>query len=184
MHAYSMKQLQFGFVQSRSSWLTFLKLLYVLAFFFLFVMTLATAYGLSHPELGLVEADPLVRAYMAEYGLAVALLIVILVNSSVLIVSWLFFTLYRMIQRRYHWHSPLIDSIAYSLVTTFGLYALIAWLLNASNDVYVLLFHSDPHLLAATLELWTSTTGCIMLTTFLLLLLILYARSSVHKEKF
>ena len=153
-----------------------LKLIYAFALFFLFVMVATTVYGLSHPELGLVETNPLVRAYMAEYGLVVALLIVILVNSSVLILSGLFFALYRVVQRRYNWHSPLIDSTAYSLVATFGLYALIAWLLNAANDVYVLLFHSDPQMIATTLELWTGKTGYLLLVIFLILFLILYAR--------
>jgi len=127
----------------KSSWLRLLKLLYVSAFFFLFVMVATTAYVLSHPELGLVETNPLVRTYMSEYGLLGALLLAMLVNSSVLIFSGLFFTLYRMFQRRYNWHNPLIDSIAYALVATFGLSALITWLLNAANDVHVLLFHSD-----------------------------------------
>ena len=120
--------------QSRKCWLRFLKLVYVLAFsFLLLIMVAVTTYGLSHPELGLVETNPLVRAYMAEYGLVVALLIAMLVNSSVLIFSGLFFTLYRMFQRRYDWYSPFIDAIAYSLVATFGLYALITWLLNATK---------------------------------------------------
>ena len=77
----------------KNSWLLSLKFVYVLAFFFLFVMVVVTAYGLLHPELGLVEAEPLVRAYMSEYGLVGALLIAILANSSVLIFSGLFFTL-------------------------------------------------------------------------------------------
>ena len=40
-----------------------------------------------------------------------------------------------------------------AIVANFGPYVLIAWLLNAVNDVYVLLFHSDPHSIAVTLEL-------------------------------
>ena len=156
--------------------MTFLKLLYALAFFFLLVTASVTGYGLSHPELGLVEADPLVRAYMAEYGLVVTLLIATLINSSVLIFSVLFITLYRMFQRRYNWHNRLIDAIAYAIVATFGLYALIVWSLNAINDVYVLLFHSVPHLLAATLKLWTSTTGYLILAVLLVLFLGIFMR--------
>lgn len=37
-------------------------------------MVAVTAYGLSHPELGLVEADPIVHAYISEYGPVVGLL--------------------------------------------------------------------------------------------------------------
>jgi len=76
-----------------------------------------------------------------------------------------------MFKTRYHWHNPLIDSIAYSLVAAVGLYALIAWLLNAAKDFYVLLFHSDPHLIAATLEFLTNATGYLLLAIFSSLLL-------------
>jgi len=109
----------------KNGWLLALKFVYVLAFFFLFVMVVTTAYALSHPELGLEETNPLVRAYMAEYGLIVALLIAMLVNSSVLIFSGLFFTLYLMSKRLYKRNNTLTDSTAYSIVATFGLYALI-----------------------------------------------------------
>lgn len=67
----------------KNRWLLTLKFVYVLAFVFLLVMLAVTAYALSHPELDLVETNPLVRAYMSEYGLVGALLIVVLVNSSV-----------------------------------------------------------------------------------------------------
>lgn len=166
----------------KNGWLLTLKFVYVLAFVSLFVMVATTAYALSHPELGLLETNPLVRAYMAEYGPVVALLIAILVNSSVLIFSGLFLTFYRLFQRRYNWHHPLTDAIAYSLVATFGLYALTSWSLNAANDVYVLLFHSDAHLLAATLELWTGVTGYLMLGMFLFLFVVLYVRKCGHLE--
>jgi len=154
-------------MRPQNSWLIFLELLYISAFLFLLVTALATAYGLSHPKLGLVETNPLLRAYMSEYGLVGALLLAMLVNSSVLIFSGLFFTLYRTFQRRYHWHNPLTDSIAYSLVATFGLYALIALLLNAANDVSWLLFHSCPHLITATLRLWTNVAAYMLLAIFL-----------------
>lgn len=163
--------------------LKFLELVYVLAFFFLLVMVATTAYALSHPELGLEETNPLVRAYMAAYGLVGALLIAMLVNASVLIFSGLFFTLYRMLQLRYNWHNAFIDAIAYSLVATFGLYALIAWALNATNDVYVLLFHSDQHLIAATLELWTNTTGYLMLAIFLIFFITCMLPRRQHMKK-
>ena len=131
-----------------------------------------TACGLSHPVLGLVEAEPLVRAYIVEYGLVVGLLIAILYNSSVLILSWLFFTLYLIFKRRYKWNNTLTDSTAYSLVATLGLYALITWLLNAAHDVHVILFHSDAQIIVAILELWTSTSGYLMTAIFLILFLV------------
>ena len=161
--------------------LIFFRLIYVLAFLFLFVVVAVTAYGLSHPELGLVETNPLVRAYMAAYGLVVALLIAILVNSSVLIFSWIFLTLYRIFQRQYNWHNPLIDSIAHSLVATFGLYALIAWALNALNDVSWLLFHSCHDVIGALWGFWENMTIYLMLATFLVLFLVLYVRLTFHE---
>lgn len=48
-----------------------------------------------------------------------------------------------------------------------GLYALIAWLPNSTNDVYILLFHSDTYLIAAVLELWTKIASYLMLAIFL-----------------
>jgi len=167
---------------SENNWLRFLKLLYVLAFFFLFVMALVTAYVLSHPELGLVETNPLVRAYMSKYGLVVALLIAILVNSSVLILSWLFFTLYRMFRRRYNWHNPLIDSTAYSLVATFGLYALIAWALNALNDVSWLLFHSAHDVISILWGFWENMILYVILAIFLTIFLIFRAGRIMHAK--
>ena len=155
--------------------------LYALAFSFLFVMVAVTAYVLSHLELGLVETNPLVRASMAAYGLAVALLLAMLVNSSVLIFSGLFFTLYRLFQRRYNWHRPLIDSIAYALVATFGLSALIAWLLNAAKDVCVLLFHSCHAVISTVWGFWENTIIYLMLAMFLVLFLFLYLRLSLRE---
>jgi hypothetical protein len=152
-----------------------LELIYISAFFFLFVAVTLTVYGLLHPELGLVEADPLVRAFIVEYGLVVGLLIAILYNSSVLILSWLSFTLYLMFKRRYKWNNTLTDSTAYSLVATVGLYALITWLLNAANDVYVLLFHSNMPLITATMELWTSISHYAMIAVYLFVFLITHA---------
>lgn len=122
---------------------------------------------------------------MAEHvarALVVALFIAILYTSSVLILSWLFFTLYLMFKRRYKWKNPLIDSIAYSLVATFGLYALIIWVLNAANDVYVLLFHSDLPFLVAMLELWTGLTTYLMLAIFLVVFDFIYARRDKSKK--
>lgn len=153
-------------MSGKIDWFRFLKLLYVLAFVFLCVMVAVTAYALSHPELGLVETNPLVRAYMTAYGLVGALLIAMLVNASVLIFSGLFFTLYRMFQRRYNWHHSLIDSAAYSLVATFGLYALIAWALNALNDVSWLLFRSNPYVISALWESWDSLYRYVTLAIF------------------
>ena len=155
--------------------------LYVLAFCFLLITALVTAYGLSHPELGLVETNPLVRAYMAEYGLVGALLIAMLVNSSVLIFSGLFFTLYRRFQRQYNWYPPLIDSVAYSLVATFGLCALITWLLNAANDVYILLFHSYHAVISTLWGLWENMTIYVMLAIFLVFFSILYVRQAFRE---
>lgn len=123
-----------------------------------------------------MEADPLVRAYIVEYGLVVGLLIAILCNSSVLILSWPFFTLYLIFKRRYKWNNTLTDSLAYSLVATLGLYALITWLLDAANDIYVLLFHTDPHLIVATLESWTNVGGYLSLAILLVLFLIIHMR--------
>jgi hypothetical protein len=154
---------------SEKNWFRFLRLIYALAFLFLLVVASVTAYGLSHPELGLVETNPLVRAYMSAYGLVVALLLATLVNASVLIFSGLFFTLYRMFQRRYTWHSPLIDAIAYALVATFGLYALIVWLLNAANDVYVLLFHSGHAVISTLWRFWENMMIYIMFAMFMIL---------------
>ena len=82
-----------------------------------------------------------------------------------------------MFRRRYRWNNTLADSIAYSLVAAVGLYTLIAWLLNAANDIYVLLFHSDPYLVAVTLELWNSTIGYLMLSIFIVLFFILRAET-------
>jgi hypothetical protein len=164
-----------------SKWLTLLKLIYVFAFSFLLVMVVVTAYGLSHPELGLEETNPLIRAYMAAYGLVGALLIALLVNVSVLIFAGLFFTLYRMFQRRYNWHHPLIDAIAYSIVATFGLYALITWLLNAVNDVSWLLFYSCPDVITATWDLWMSLPFHLTLAIFGALFPIVYY--SMRKEE-
>ena len=127
-----------------------------------------------------VLANPLVHAYMATYGLVGTLLIATLVNSSVLIFSGLFFTLYRMVQRRYNWHSPLIDAIAYSLVATFGLYALITWLLNAAKDVYVLLFHSCHDVISNLWRFWQNMTLYIVLAMFLVLFLFLYVSLLLH----
>jgi len=160
--------------ETEKNCLRLLTVLYVLAFLFLFVVVAATVYGLSYPELGLVETNPLVRAYMAEYGLVIALLIAIFVNSSALIFSGLFLTLYRMFQRRFNSQNPLLDSIAYSPVVTFGLYALITWLLNAANEVYVLLFHSYHSVIRTMWGFWGNMTLYVMVAMFLVLFLFLY----------
>ena len=165
-----------------SSWLRPLVFLYGLAFCFLLVMVATTAYALSHPELDLVETNPLVHAYTAAYGLVGALLIAMLVNASVLIFSALFFTLYRMFQKRYNWHNPLIDAIAYALVATFGLSALITWLLNAAKDVHVLLFHSSHPAISAVWSVWDNMTLYLMVAMFVVLFLLLHVRRMPARE--
>ena len=86
-----------------------------------------------------------------------------------------------MFQRRYNRHNPLIDAIAYSLVATFGLSALITWLLNAANDVYVLLFHSRHSVIRIMWSFWENMTLYIMVAMFVVLFLLLYVRSTVTK---
>jgi len=130
-----------------------------------------------------VGTRPLVRACILEHGLLVGLLIAILYNSSVLILSWLFFTLYLMLKRRCKWNNTLKDSIRYSLVATLGLYALITWILNSINDVSVLLIHSDPHLIAATLELWTNTTSYLLLAFFLIFFFGFHAHTTAFSSR-
>ena len=170
-------------IQGEQNLLKFLKTIYTLALAFLFVMVIVTAYGLSHPELDLVETNPLVHAYTAAYGLVGALLIAMLVNASVLIFSALFFTLYRMFQKRYNWHNPLIDAIAYALVATFGLSALITWLLNAAKDVHVLLFHSSHPAISAMWSVWDNMTLYLMVAMFVVLFLLLHVRRMPAREK-
>ena len=138
---------------SESSWLRFLVVIYGIAFCFLLVAALVTAYVLSHPELGLKETNPIVRDYVSKYGLELGLLLVNLYNFGTIFVSWLLFILYLALSKKYRWKKTLTDSLVYRMMSAYGLYVLISWLLNAANDVSWLLFRSNPYVISA---LWDS----------------------------
>ena len=132
-----------------SSWLTFLVFIYVLAFCFLLVAALVAAYVLSHPELGLKERNPIVRDYVSKYGLELGLLLVNFYNFGTIFVSWLLFISYLALSKKYEWKITLADSLVYGMMSAYGLYVLISWLLNAAHDVAWLLFRSNPYVISA-----------------------------------
>ena len=152
---------------SKKSWLRFLALIYGITFFFLLVAALVTAYIVSHPELGLAEGNPSIRAVISEYGLTVGLLLAILYNSAIIFHAWPFFISYLMLERKYKRSNILVDSAVYSWMYAFGLYELIFRLLNAVNDVSWLLFHSCPDVIIATLELLNKNFFSLTVASFL-----------------
>ena len=158
----------------KSSWLRFLVFIYSIAFCFLLVAASVTAYVLSHPELGLTETNPIVRDYVSQYGLELGLLLVNLYNFGMIFVSWLLFISYLVLSKKYKWKITLADSIVYGMMSAYGLYVLISWLLNAANDVSCLLFRSNPHVISALWESWDS------LNPYLTLAILLAVFSIIH----
>ena len=168
---------------SEKSWLRFLVLIYSITFCFLLVAALVTAYVLSHPELGLKETNPIVRDYVSQYGLELGLLLVNLYNFGTIFVSWLLFISYLVLSRKYRWKKTLADSVVYGMMSAYGMYMLISWLLNAANDVSWLLFRSNPYVISAVWESWDSLYRYLTLAIFFALFSIVhYAMRRKHRE--
>ena len=157
-----------------SSCFRILVFIYSVTFCFLLVAASVTAYVLSHPELGLKERNPIVRDYVSQYGLELGLLLVNLYNFGTIFVSWLLFLSYLALSRKYEWKQTLADSVVYGMMSAYGLYMLISWLLNAANDVSCLLFRSDPHGISALWESWDSLSRHVTLAIFLVLFSIVH----------
>jgi len=159
---------------SENSWLRFLVVIYSVAFCFLLVAAFATAYVLSHPELGLQETNPIVRDYVSKYGLELGLLLVNLYNFGIVIFSWFLFASYLVLRRKRRWKMTFADSLVYAAMSAYGMYMLISWLLNAANDVAWLLFRSNPHIISVVWESWDSLFGYLTLAVFLVLFSIVH----------
>jgi len=157
---------------SRKDWV--LLVVYGVALALLVVTASVTAYVLSHPEIGLKERNPIVRDYVSKYGLELGLLLVNLYNFGTIFFSWILFTSYLVLSRKYRWKITLADSFAYGAMSAYGIYLLISWLLNAANDVYWLLFRSNPHVISAIWESWDSPYRYLALTIFLVLFSIVH----------
>jgi len=171
-------------MSGKSIWLRFLVFLYSVAFCFLLLTALVTAYVLSHPETGLKERNPIVRDYVSQYGLALGLLLVNFYNFGIVIFSWILFTSYLVLSRKYRWKITFADSIIYAAMSAYGLYMLISWLLNAANDVSWLLFHSNPYVISTVWESWDSLYRYLTLAIFFGLFSIVHysMRKSEHKS--
>ena len=152
----------------------FLVFIYGIAFCFLLVTASVTAYVLSHPELGLKETNPIVRDYVSKYGLELGLLLVNLYNFGTIFVSWILFAFYLVLSRKYRWKITLADSLVYGMMSAYGMYRLISWLLNAANDVAWLLFRSNPYVISALWESWDSLSPYLTLAIFLALFSIIH----------
>ena len=137
---------------SKKDW--FLLVVYGVALALLLMTASVTAYVLSHPELGLKERNPIVLDYVSKYGLELGLLLVNLYNIATIFFSWILFTSYLELSRKYRWKITLADSFVYGAMSAYGIYLLISWLLNAAHDISWLLFNSCPHLIAAIWKLW------------------------------
>lgn len=137
---------------SEKDWIRFLVLIYALAFCFLLVAAVATGFLLSHPEYGMAEKTLFIRALLSEYGLIVGLSLSILSNALPIFFFWPFFMLYLKLKRRYEWDNILVDSIAYSWMSAFGVSTFIFWLPDAINDVSLLLFDASPYIIVGMLE--------------------------------
>lgn len=158
-----------------------LVVIYSIAFCFLLVAALVTAYVLSHPELGLKETNPITRACISNYGLIGGLVLVNLYNSAMILVFWPFFILYIVLRRKYDWNYILADAIAYSGIAAYGIYLLVSRALNAASDVSWLLVYSCPSVITATWGFWENMTIYLMLAIFLGLFPIVYY--SMRKEE-
>ena len=150
-----------------------LLVVYGLALVLLLVTASVTAYVLSHPESGLKERNPVVIGLVAEYGLTVGLLMVNLYNMGMLMLLWVIFIPYLLLRKRSRGDNILADSLVYLVVTAYGSYLLISWVLNAAHDVSWLLFKSCPHIITATWESWDNAIYLIP-TIFAVLLPIAY----------
>jgi len=159
---------------ARISWVRFLVFLYGLTFCLLLVAALVTAYVLSHPELGLKETNPLVHNYVSKYGLELGLLLVNLYNFGTIFFSWLLFISYLALSKKYKWKKTFADSLVYGMMSAYGMYMLISWLLNAANDVAWLLFRSNPYVISAIWESWDSLSPYLTLAMFFALFSIVH----------
>ena len=170
-------------IYREKSWLRFLALAYGVTCCFLLVAASVTAYVLSHPELGLTERNPIVRDYVSKYGLELGLLLVNLYNFGMIFVSWLLFISYLALSKKYKWKKTLADSTVYGMMSAYGLYLLISWLLNAANDVSWLLFHPNPHVISALWESWDSLSRYLTLAIlFALFSFVHYSMRRKHRE--
>ena len=158
----------------RKGWFRFLVSIYVSAFCFLLVAALATGYLLSDPEYGWAEKTPFIRDLLLKYGLIVGLFLAVLYNTLITFSPCFPFMLYLKFKREYGWNEIIVDSFAYSAIFSWGLYVYIFWLLDAINDVYILLFRASPHAIIAILELWISISYYPILVIFFILFPIVY----------
>ena len=157
-----------------NSWLRFLVFIYSVAFCLLLVTAFVTAYVLSHPELGLKETNPIVRDYVSKYGVALGLLLVNLHNFGIVIFAWILFASYLVLSRKYRWKITFADSIIYAVMSAYGMYMLLSWLLNAANDVSWLLFRSNPYGISTLWESWENLWGYLTLAIFVVLFSIVH----------
>jgi len=144
-----------------------------------------TGYVLSHPELGLKETNPIVRDYVSKYGLELGLLLVNLYNFGTIFFAWLLFISYLALSKKYRWKKTVADSFVYGMMSAYGMYLLISWLLNAANDVAWLLFRSNPHVISALWESWDSLSPYLTLAIFFALFSIVHysTRRNQHETR-
>jgi magnesium-transporting ATPase (P-type) len=127
----------------QSTWFKIIVLIYVIAVFFCFLSVSATAYALANTELRFREMNPFVRELIADYGLSVGLLFASLLNTFSILFLWLFFIPYLYIEKR-HEKLKSVNPLVYACMSAFGLSQVTVYLLNAVNDVSVVLFGHSP----------------------------------------
>jgi hypothetical protein len=69
------------------------------------------------------------------------------------------------------------------MMSAYGMYLLISWLLNAANDVYWLLFGSNPYVISALWESWDSLFRYLTLAIFLVLFSIVHYSMTRNQPK-
>lgn len=125
-------------------WLSFIVIVYALALLCLVIATATTAYAFTGHVFGVRETDPFINSLMAKYGVIKGLIVAFLISSLAFFLLPLGLFMLLNFSMRDDDDVKRRDSIIYALAPAWGMSILFAYLMDATNDVSLILFHRSP----------------------------------------
>jgi hypothetical protein len=128
----------------------------------LLIATAMTAYAVTQRVFGR-EANPFVNGLIANYGAMMGLILAFSSFFLFIFWPWILFIPYRYFSKTDNDDVERADSVLYPLMSAWGMSNLIVWLMDAINDVSLVLFHRSP-ISASQLFAFVSTAFLVLLS--------------------